>query len=457
MLSLGRHEWIVGLGSNAQDALTQLRLARQRIRSENGFRILASSGIYHSEALLPTHAPAQWNQPYLNAACVIEVRAMDLTVDSDSCARKLLALLKRMEQELGRTPAPRWAPRSIDLDLLAWGGPDLQEATITIPHAGLLDRPFAWLPAIDCLASLGRQYPFTEWQWTHPESIPFRTHLTQKAWPEIVGILNLTPDSFSESHSCFSFPNPPQEMESRVRALVQGGASIIDVGAESTRPGSHPVSGALEIQRLEPFCDRLIDLRNELSFQLSLDTRHPETLAWMLNRLSTVRRGGLDWINDVSGFSDPRLFELAVDSPCRLVVMHSLGVPPQRDRVLSPAEDPIAALLKWGDLEIERWTAAGVDSNRLILDPGVGFGKTGSQNMAILLRSKEWNHWKVSVLIGHSRKRFLDVATNLPPEARELETGIFTAGLAKSGVDYIRVHSPQIQSRALSMGMRGIS
>lgn len=430
MFTLGPHELIIGLGSNSADALTRLRRARACLRAR--FKLKRSSALYESDALLPEGAPPEWNRPFLNAACLVE------TTEADPQA--LVRILKEIERELGRVEAPRWAPRLIDLDLLAWGRADHRCERVSVPHAGLFERPFALMPALEC-ANVSAPH---QWRYLTEDEIPQRTRPAQVGWSELVGILNATPDSFSDGGRLSSL----DALESAARRLVADGATVLDLGAESTRPGATPVDVDEEITRLMPAFETLTGLRRELGFKLSLDSRHAATAEWALEHYAP------DWLNDVEGFTEPRYEDLAVRSGAELVFMHSLGVPPTPARRLDPAGDPIDELSNWAMARIESLVVKGARAERLIFDPGLGFGKTPAQNIAITRSAERFSALPSRVLFGHSRKRFLDPMNAVAAAERDLETAIVSAGLAKAGVDYLRVHAPAVQARAVRLGTR---
>lgn len=449
MFTLGADEIIIGLGSNSSDALEMLRRARRALRSHPRFRLLSLSPIYLSEALLPKGAPPEWDIPYLNSACLLEWCDSDGSFGSsnEEIAGSIVGILKDIESSMGRVEAPRWAPRKIDLDLLAWGRGEVKTAFVSVPHSGLMDRPFALLPALDCVRGrrgASSDHPPHAWRFAPIDEIPQRTRIAPVNWPEVVGILNVTPDSFSDGRTHVD----PSALERAVREMIAGGATVIDIGAESTRPGASEVSWRAELERLEAPLGVLTRLREELSFRLSLDSRHPETVA------ECMRRFPIDWVNDVEGFSNPKMIEVILDSKCQCVVMHSLGVPPSPNRVIPPSRDPVIEILTWGERRIQELAQRGIARDRMIFDPGIGFGKTASQNMELALRVQELGDLKTEILIGHSRKRFLDPEGQIPAASRDLETAILTAHLANRGVDYVRVHAPGIQARALRLGSR---
>lgn len=436
MFTLGPHEAIIGLGSNSSNALEMLRRARSEIRRHKDFNLRVSSPIYESDALLPSEAPLDWNSPYLNAACLVEIAGTQ-------SADEILEVLKKIEVSLGRIPAPRWAPRPIDLDLLCWGGSNVRTDSVTIPHASLMERPFALLPALDCLRF---KDPISHhpWRYSRPELIPLRTRPAFATWPELVGVINLTPDSFSDGGSI----RKSSDLEIQVKRLLEEGATLIDIGAESTRPGAARISWQEEVRRLNVFIDGLAELKREFYFKISLDSRNPETVAWCLGKIP------LDWINVVDGLIYPQIAEIAARSACDLIVMHSIETPPRPDSVMNPNQDAVTEILKWGNQRIDALTRKGISREKIIFDPGIGFGKTAAQNFQIISRFSELNLLKVRLLIGHSRKRFLDTTGTLNAQNRDLESAIVAAQIANSGVDYLRVHAPGVHSRALQLGAR---
>lgn len=439
MFTLGYHELIVGLGSNAANALEILRLARRELRNHPSFSFLNCSSLYSSDALLPPHSPPDWNRPYLNAACLLESVI-------DHSADQIISIFKNIEKSFGRVESLRWAPRSIDLDLLVWGKPNISSSTATVPHPHLMDRPFALLPAQDCVKKRrSSSFCLHPWRLAHLEQVPLRTQIAPVFWPEIVGILNVTPDSFSDGHP--EYVN--LDITEKVTQMVHHGASVIDIGAESTRPGAIALTVHNERERLLFSLDVLTALKRQLGFKISLDSRNPETVEWALGKYP------IDWINDVGGFSDSKMVDIAIQFPeVKLVVMHSLSVPPQREKVISAEVDPVIEVMKWGSLQISKLLDRGISADRIIFDPGFGFGKTAAQNLVLFESLEKLNALRVSLLIGHSRKGFLDAENKIPFVDRDLETAILTSRVQSSGVDYIRVHSPLIQTRALKIGSR---
>lgn len=446
MFRLGKHEILIGLGSNSENSLHMLRQARTMLRMHPKFKLLECSPIYESNALLPSGAPAEWNRPYLNAVVKVSYNGHELR--NAEQADTILNILKQMEKDLGRTTSERWAPRCIDLDILEWGGPALTTHFVTIPHPEITQRPFSLLPAADCATLLNSPHfisarnHLTEWSNSWPADVPLHTRRANIAWPELVAIINLTPDSFSDG----GLYQSQKEVEGTIIRSLEEGASVIDIGAESTRPGATAISSHEEQLRLFPVIEHVFELKKQWKFKVSLDSRHPETIEKVLSQFP------LDWINDVEGFRDPNMIRLARESKADLVVMHSLDIPVLPNQTIDPHTDPLELIFESLQQRRDRLLAEGIAPQRLIIDPGLGFGKTARQNFSILNRLTQLNDLKSPLLLGHSRKRFLDPLDRMRPSERDLESAIITAKIANSGVDFLRVHSVPPHRRALRMG-----
>ncbi len=255
---------------------------------------------------------------------------------------------------------------------------------------------------------------------------------------KLAGILNLTPDSFSDG----GLYSDAASMRAACMRMYVAGASLIDVGAESTRPGAVPVSAAEEWERLRPFAEEVLPACLAKGIIISADTRHAENAARMLQR-------GAAWINDVSGFADPAMLEAVRSSHCTLVLMHSLTVPADRGVTLPKDADPVKEILSWARAAIRRLAAAGIAEERLVLDPGLGFGKTHEQSLALVRRVHELRAPGLPLYIGHSRKGFLAQVSG----DRDAATLAVSTHLIGAGVEYLRVHDVEnhVALRALQM------
>lgn len=243
--------------------------------------------------------------------------------------------------------------------------------------------------------------------------------------PKIVGILNVTPDSFSDGYA------RADAALKQFEALVTGGADIIDIGAESTRPGAVPLSAEEEWARLAPVLNGL--RRRTQNILLSLDTRHPETAAQALDC-------GVSIINDVGGLRDARMRALLAQYGGDIIVMHALTLPADPTVCWPPDVDVAETLLAWKNETAARAQQNGIAPERLIFDPGIGFGKTSPQCWAILAQASALMQSGGRWLFGHSRKSFLKLVHDVSPAERDLLTLGCSAMLAAAGAHYLRVH-----------------
>lgn len=255
--------------------------------------------------------------------------------------------------------------------------------------------------------------------------------------PLFIGILNITPDSFSDGGRFLD----PDAALARAQSLVQAGAGLLDLGAESTRPGAAPLDAVTEGNRLRPVLSRLSEALP--STPLSLDTRQAAVAAQGL-------AAGIAVINDVTGFSDPDLLALALGSDCGLIAMRSrragLGfhMPAYEDPAPKTAEMAMAELREVRD----RLGEAGIPRSRVLLDPGFGFGTTYQEDLALwrtLPRLPAALDWPVErICLGVSRKRFLAVRAaqpGLPPDQRDGLTALAHAEALQWGYRVFRTHA----------------
>lgn len=245
---------------------------------------------------------------------------------------------------------------------------------------------------------------------------------------KLVGILNITPDSFSDGGE----HDHAETAYAHAKQLIKDGAHIIDIGAESTRPGATPLTPAQEWQRLSPILSDIIKLAHSNNVLVSLDSRHPETIARALGE-------GIDWVNDVTGFPLAML-DVVKHSDATCVVMHSLTIPADPSITLPENTDVLTTLKQWSEATVTRLQENGIAPHRIILDPGLGFGKTAAQSWRIIENTHAIRVEGIPLLIGHSRKSFLKTLPNLS-ETRDAETYTLSRQLAAEGVEYLRVHN----------------
>jgi len=245
---------------------------------------------------------------------------------------------------------------------------------------------------------------------------------------QLVGIVNLTPDSFSDGGQLC---DPAKALET-IRQWAAQGISIMDIGAESTRPGATPLSAEEEWKRLNPLLLKL-GQEKKLSLTISVDTRHPRNAGKALAL-------GAHWINDVGGFESLDMIEAVAKYSCKLVLMHSLSVPADPKKTIPEGKDVIEVLIEFAEERLAKMEKRGIARKNVMFDPGIGFGKTAAQSWEILRRWQELKKLGMPIFIGHSRKSFFNHILEKPARERDTLTLNVSTLLMEQGVDYLRVH-----------------
>ena len=258
--------------------------------------------------------------------------------------------------------------------------------------------------------------------------------------PIIMGILNLTPDSFSDGGS---YPTP-EDAIARGLQMVEEGALIIDVGGESTRPGAAPVSEEEE-------CARVLDVVKALASKgicVSIDTRHAPVACAAL-------AAGASIINDVSGFRDPAMVDLAASCDAGLVVMHMGGDDPRTMQNEPVYEDVLAEVRDYLKAQADNLIAHGVARERICLDPGPGFGKTAKQTIELMRNFHEFNRLGFPTMVAVSRKSYIGEAYQIEdPKERDSASAAEALMACELGASVIRTHNVALTAQALEENLR---
>ena len=252
----------------------------------------------------------------------------------------------------------------------------------------------------------------------------------------VMGILNLTDDSFSGDGLG---ADASAAVEQALR-MADEGADILDIGAESTRPGSEPVTEEAELARLIPVIEAV---RRRVDAPLSVDTSKPAVARRALE-------AGADIINDVAGLRAPGMIQVAAEARAPVIIMHMLGAP--RDMQRHPQyEDVVADIKTFLAERIATATAGGIAETQIIVDPGFGFGKTAQHNLELVRRLGEFCDLGRPVLIGPSRKSTIGLVLDLPPEERIFGTAAACAAAICNGAHIIRVHDVRQMAQVARM------
>jgi dihydropteroate synthase len=261
--------------------------------------------------------------------------------------------------------------------------------------------------------------------------------LFAKGRPLVMGVVNVTPDSFSDGGQ---FLQPAAAIE-QARRHAAAAADIIDIGAESTRPygGARPVSLEEERERLEPILPAVATI----GIPVSIDTIKAAVAAWALEAGAAI-------VNDVWGLQrDPDMARVVAEHGAPVIIMHN------RDSA-NPAIDIIADVTEFFSRSLEIAWKAGIGRDQIVLDPGIGFGKTPEQSLACIARLQEWRGFNLPLLVGASRKRFINSIT--PSEPMDRLGGSLAAHLlaVENGAAIIRAHdvAPTVQALVVAAAIR---
>ncbi len=440
------HRVGIALGSNLGDREAMLRQALEGLLPL--VEIEAVSSFYETEPVGFTEQPR-----FLNAVCLG-------TTDLDP--RTLLDRMRDLEARLGRKPGPRWGPRLIDLDLLFYDDLVVDAEDLRLPHPHMHERAFVLVPLAE-IAPL----------WRHPRlgktaaslaarqltrgvrvwaRAPMRIGRSFFYWGRrtyIMGILNVTPDSFS-GDGLLTQEDWVRAAVDQARRFKEAGADLLDVGGESTRPGSQPVSGEEEMRRVVPVIEALAA---EGLGPISVDTYKAAVAR-------AAVEAGADLINDVWAMrADPDMAHVAAELRVPIVLMDNrarreavvrdprLGARYEGERV----GDMVVAVRR--HLQERAWAAqeAGIPRYRIILDPGIGFGKTVEQNLDLIRRLNELADLGYPLLVGPSRKSFIGFTLDLPVDERLEGTAAAVAVSIVRGADILRVHDVKAMVRVARM------
>ena len=412
--------------------------------------------IQHLIAILPSHGITVirqarcWRNPAWPDPNDPEFLNTCIEVNTSLSPDDLLKTLLKIEEQFDRTRTHKNAPRPLDLDIIDYNGEKIEQDNLSLPHPKLQERAFVLLPLFD-IAPLWQhptiKIPIHELlrnldQEDHEKTIPLcHTYHPFKEGPILMGILNVTPDSFHDGGAY----NRIDRAVDRARKMIEDGANIIDIGGESTRPGAKPVTVEEEIGRTVPIIAILADEARDKGIYISIDTRNAKTM-------SEAIKAGATMINDVSALThDPDSIKVAANFDGPVCLMHMQGLPENMQN--SPTYNNVVYDVK--NYLAERINAclkANISSNRIVVDPGIGFGKTLEQNLELLKKMSAFQDLGTPILLGASRKGFIEkICPGTISEQRLPGSLVVATNSVRKGVQIIRTHDVAETKQALDV------
>ncbi|ROW14491.1 hypothetical protein VPNG_03294 [Cytospora leucostoma] len=475
----------VALGSNLGDRIAEIEKACREMDAR-GIRVKRTSSLWETEPMYYTE-----QDRFVNGVCEVETTLEPL---------ELLDQLQDIENSMGRRKLVDKGPRNIDLDILLYEDQTVDHERLKIPHIGIPEREFVLRPLAELIPTKPI-YPNNPWKFTQdylnelPPSSPPLTTLTplsasqpplQALRPSrkthVMAILNMTPDSFSDGGSHVTTPT---SLADTIRAFVAAGATMIDVGGQSTAPKRPQVSAAEETARVLPAIQAIRAVPEARGVLISVDT-------YRASVAEAAVGAGADIINDVSaGLLDPDMLGTMARLGKTVCLMHMRGTPETMSSLNDyststggggggggsssssssssgnegdsgppappPSDDGLITATAQELLErVAAAEAAGVRRWRIILDPGLGFAKVGAQNLTILRHLAELRSWPglggTPWLVGSSRKSFVGKVTGVArPAERVWGTAATVAAAVEGGADVVRVHDVREMAQVVQM------
>ncbi|EEP77308.1 conserved hypothetical protein [Uncinocarpus reesii 1704] len=451
MVGSSQHRAFIALGSNMGDRIAVLEQACREMEAK-GIKIIRTSSLFETAPMYVTN-----QDPFVNGVCEVETSMRPM---------ELLDTLQSIETALGRKKTVDKGPRIIDLDILLFDDEIVANERLNIPHKLMLEREFVLRPL--CQLIPGEMPPATKGSscyQTHLNSLPPSdpaplaiTPLRTQAAPlspsnpkrrtHIMAILNVTPDSFSDGgiHTAYNAATFTQT----IRNFITNGATIIDIGGESTRPNSDPATEGDELSRVIPAIQLIRSLPESSQISISIDTYRARVA-------EAAVAAGADIINDISaGLMDPAMLPTMARLGKTVILSHMRGTPKTMTKL---TDYPSGVIHGVGTELAERIAAAesaGVRRWRIIADPGVGFAKNQEQNLTLLRNMDHLREFPrcsyLPWLVGASRKGFVGRITGVKEASeRAWGTGAAVTAAIGGGADIVRVHDVKEMSQVAKM------
>ncbi|KAI0023079.1 Dihydropteroate synthase-like protein [Xylariomycetidae sp. FL0641] len=441
----------IALGSNLGDRIAMIELACREMDAR-GIKVKRTSSLWETE---PMYVLEQ--DRFVNGACEVETDLEPLA---------LLDQLQDIEKSMGRQKLIDKGPRNIDLDILLYGNSQINHERLQVPHIGIAEREFVLRPLAELIPHQPLD-PARPWKLIQDhlnelppaeggvEPLSTLTPLSDSVAPlralrparktQVMAILNITPDSFSDGGM-----RTLDSLRESVLSFVRGGATLIDIGGQSTAPGTVEVSAEEELSRVLPAIALIRMLPETQHVAISVDTYRASVAAAAVEAGATL-------INDVSaGTLDPAMLPTMARLGTTVCLMHMRGTPATMSKLNAYEGGIVPAVARELLDRVRAAEAAGVRRWRIVLDPGLGFAKVGEQNLAVLRDFAALRAWPglegLPWLLGSSRKSFIGRITGVPkPMDRVFGTAATVAAAVQGGADIVRVHDVTEMGQVVKM------
>lgn len=442
-----RHKAAIALGSNVGDRINHIEQALSEMK-KRGLQVLQTSPLYETEPMYYQDQGA-----FLNGVCQVGTNLGPI---------ELLDVLQEIEIGLGRRRDIPKGPRTLDLDILLFDNEHVSHERLEVPHKLMTEREFVLRPLTDILGveTLPPSYPpcagaeHSIREFLDPvvdtrnpmravTVLSNRMPLLKTADPtretKVMAILNVTPDSFSDGGA--DFTTDREAIQRRARDLIQAGATILDIGGQSTRPRAELLTSSEELGRVLPVVEAIRTMPEARHIAISVDTFYSQVA-------KAAVAAGADIINDVSaGNLDPDMLSTAANLRKTIVLMHMRGTPHTMTKLTNYPKGVVRGVVDELSERVRAAEAAGIPRWRIVLDPGIGFAKTQAQNLELLAKQGELRATKHSALaglpwlVGTSRKGFIGKITDVEePKDRKWGTAAAVTASIAGGADIVRVH-----------------
>jgi 2-amino-4-hydroxy-6-hydroxymethyldihydropteridine diphosphokinase/dihydropteroate synthase len=421
-ITSGKNQCILSIGSNAIGSkFEKIESSLALLSQINSTRIKDISSVYKTKPMVKTFPDSISEcEEFLNLVCIIET--------SISNPSDMLAYIEKIETQLGKihTKQKTWKAREIDIDILSWNNEYFNDENIMIPHYDMHNRSFILDPLSELCENINTQIGSIN-------LLRHRLSLKERQSQKML-IVNVTPNSFSDGGEMMQH----EALHKKISSAFENYVQIIDIGAQATSPNKVQIDKNTEISRLIPAFDIINDLKKKYKYirpKISLDSYNYDVIKFILEKYD------IDIINDVSGCRDARIIKLAIDYNKKYVLQHSLTIPTDKNIIIPIDSNPIETLNQWFDFKINAIKDIGLKKSNIIIDPGIGFGKTAYQDYYIIQNIEQLLHYGCRILVGHSRKSFIKQVYHIS-DINDLDkkTLQISIELESKGVNVLRLH-----------------